>query len=191
MESKFGRIKVSNNSPVIVIFSLMCVVAFFINSMTQGTANRALFSVYRAPLTDPFTYVRMFGHIFGHANWNHLISNLTLILVVGPLLEEKYGSRNMIIVIVVTALITGLVNYTFFPSVRLLGASGVAFAFVLLSPFTNMKQGYIPITFILVVVIYLGGQVYEGLFVRNNISNITHIIGGIIGAVLGYRMQKE
>ena len=138
MESKFGRIKVSNNSPVIVIFSLMCVVAFFINGMTQGTANRALFSVYRAPLTDPFTYVRMFGHIFGHANWNHLISNLTLILVVGPLLEEKYGSRNMIIVIVVTALITGLVNYTFFPSVRLLGASGVAFAFVLLSPFTKV-----------------------------------------------------
>ena len=46
-------------------------------------------------------------------------------------------------------------------------------------------------TFILVAVVYIGGQVYNGLFVHDNVSNLTHIIGGIIGASLGYVMNKN
>ena len=56
-----------------------------------------------------------------------------MILIIGPLLEEKYGSKKMFSVILVTAVITGIVNYVFFPNIRLLGASGVAFALILLS----------------------------------------------------------
>lgn len=48
-----------------------------------------------------------------------------LILVVGPLLEEKYGSANILFVILATALVTGIVNFIFFPYTQLLGASGV------------------------------------------------------------------
>ena len=49
--------------------------------------------------------------------------NITLILVVGPMLEEKYGSKDIIFVIIATALVTGLVHFMFFPRVQLLGAS--------------------------------------------------------------------
>ena len=129
--------------------------------------------------------------MFGHANWQHFIGNIMLILVVGPLLEEKYGSANMVVVILSTALVTGLVNIILFPHVRLLGASGVVFAFILLSSFTSIKDGSIPMTFILVAVVYIGGQVYNGLFAHDNVSNLTHIIGGIIGASLGYVMNKN
>ena len=40
-------------------------------------------------------------------------------------------------------------------------------------------------------VIYLGQQVYDGIFVKDNVSNLTHILGGVMGAALGYVMNKN
>ena len=83
--------KISFNSPVILIFAIICLAAFALNYLTGGYSNRLLFSVYRAPLSDPLTYVRFVGHIFGHADWGHISANMTMLLLTGPLLEEKYG----------------------------------------------------------------------------------------------------
>ena len=118
------------------------------------------------------------------------MGNIMMILVVGPLLEEKYGSSNILFVILSTALVTGIVNFVFFPNVQLLGASGVVFAFILLSSLTSITEGKIPITFILVAIIYIGEQVYSGIFINDNVANLTHIIGGLVGSVLGYIMNK-
>ena len=63
------------------------------------------------------------------------------------------------------------------------------FAFILLSSITSFKKGEIPITFILVAVIYLGGQIYDGMFANDNISNMSHIIGGIVGAFCGFFLK--
>jgi len=133
----------------------------------------------------------MIGHVFGHAGWEHFIGNIMLLLIVGPLLEEKYGSSNILFVILATALATGIVNYIFFPHVQLLGASGVVFAFILLSPFTSVREGSIPITLVLVAALYIGGQVYSGVFADDNVSQLTHIVGGCVGAGLGYVMHKN
>ena len=114
-----------------------------------------------------------------------------MILVIGPLLEEKYGSSNMLFVILATAIVTGLAHMLLFPHVQLLGASGIVFALILLSSFTSIREGSIPLTFILITVIYIGGQIYNGLFVTDNISNLTHILGGFVGSGLGYVMNKN
>ncbi len=187
-EKKF---KVSFNSPVILGFALICLAALILGTMTRGRTNMMFFSVYRSSLMNPLTYIRFVGHIFGHAGWDHFLGNIMLILVVGPLLEEKYGSANMLFVIFVTALVTGIVNFALFPHVRLLGASGVVFALILLSSFTSIKEGSIPLTFILVAALYIGKQVYEGIFVSSNVSNLTHILGGLVGAGLGYALNKN
>ncbi len=191
MKDTVKKIKFSFNSPAVLGFTIICFVALILNWLTRGRANHAVFSVYHSSLLSPFTYVRMIGHVFGHANWEHFIGNIMLILVVGPLLEEKYGTSNLIFVMLTTALVTGIVNYIFFPHVQLLGASGVVFAFILLSPFTSVKEGTVPVTLVLVALIYIGGQIYEGLFIQNNVSNLTHILGGIVGAGLGYVMHKN
>ncbi|MGN0394510.1 MAG: rhomboid family intramembrane serine protease [Coprococcus sp.] len=184
-------LKISFNSPVILGFSFICLIALILNKITLGTSNAVFFMVYRSSLANPLTYLRMFTHVFGHSGWSHFINNITLLLVVGPLLEEKYGSKNMIAVITTTAFITGLVHFIFFPHTALLGASGVVFAMILLSSFTCIKGGAIPLTFILVAILYIGGQVYDCIFVRDNISNLTHIIGGIVGAGFGYLINVK
>lgn len=191
MDKMGKKFSISYNSPVVLTFSLICLGALVLGFVTGGYTNGLLFSVYRSSLADPLTYFRFVGHVFGHAGWDHFIGNMTLLLVVGPLLEEKYGSQNIAFVILATAVITGLVNFIFFPHTALLGASGVVFAFILLSSFTCMKDGKIPLTFILIVIIYIGGQVYQGIFVKDNVSNLTHIIGGGVGSGLGFAMSRN
>ena len=180
------RWHITFNAPVVLAFSALCVAATVLGQTSDGLTTQAFFMTYRSPLTDPLTYLRFFTHVLGHSGWDHLVGNLSYILLLGPLLEEKYGSRTLLAVIAVTAAITGILNYVLFPRIALCGASGVVFAFILLSSVTSIRTGEIPLTFILVAVIYLGQQVIQGVFVADNISNLSHIAGGVIGGVAGF-----
>lgn len=191
MSNGLRKVRISFNSPVILGFTIICLAALGLDILTKGVSNDLVFSVYNSSLLNPLTYVRFFGHVFGHSGWEHFIGNIMLILVVGPLLEEKYGSANILFVILATALVTGLVNFIFFPRIQLLGASGVVFALILLSSFTSIREGCLPLTFILVAAIYIGEQVYQGIVIDDNVSNLTHIIGGFVGAGLGYVLNKH
>lgn len=188
---KKPTLKISFNSPAVLIFALLCLGVLLLSNLTGGQTNEMFFSVYRSSLLSPLTWIRFFGHVLGHSGWQHFLGNMTLILLVGPLLEEKYGTSFMVKLILVTAFVTGLVNFIFFPSVSLCGASGVVFAFILLSSFTSISDGSIPVTFILIALIYIGGQIYDGIFVNDNVSQLTHIIGGIVGAAFGYLMSTR
>ena len=116
---------------------------------------------------------------------------MSYILLLGPMLEEKYGAGKILEVIGITAFVTAVVNYILFPTVALCGASGVVFAFILLVSFTNVREGEIPITVILVALIFIGQQVYEGIFLRDNVSNLSHVLGGVVGSVAGYKLNVK
>lgn len=188
---KFNHYKITFNSPVILSFVAVCFAALVLNYMTKGWSNQLVFMTYHSSLTEPMTYVRFFTHVFGHADWEHFIGNMSYILLLGPMLEEKYGSGKILQIIGITALVTGLINYLFFWNVALCGASGVCFAFILLSSFTSFREGEIPLTVILVAAIYLGQQIYEGIAVRDQISNMAHIFGGIVGGITGFSLNKK
>lgn len=162
-----------------------------LNYVTAGKSNELVFMTYHSSLSSPLTYIRFITHVFGHEGWEHFIGNMAYILLLGPMLEEKHGSLKTIEVIAVTALVTGIVNYVFFWNTALCGASGVVFAFILMSSFTRFREGEIPITFILVAVIYLGQQIYDGIVLHDSISNMAHILGGIVGGMLGFSLNKK
>ena len=185
------KTKVTFNAPVTLSFVIVCFVALILSDLTGGFTNDLLFSVYRSSLLSPFTLIRFFGHAIGHADWSHLLGNMMFILILGPLLEEKYGSRPLLVIMVATAFVTGVASFILFPNIQLLGASGIVFALILLSSFTSIGEGEIPLTFILVAILYIGEQVYDGIFLEDNISNFTHILGGICGAVFGYQLNKK
>ena len=189
MEKK--KFRVTFNAPVVLGIVAVSFVATLLNYLTGGRSNQVFFMTYHSSLLLPMTWIRAFTHIFGHANWTHLIGNMTYLLLLGPMLEEKYGSKTLLVVVALTALVTSLVNYIFFPFIALCGASGVVFAFILLSSFTSFREGEIPLTFILIAVFFIGQQVIEGITVRDNISNLSHIIGGIIGGFLGYILNVQ
>lgn len=185
------KLKISWNSPVVLSFVAVCLVATVLNYITAGKSNELLFMTYHSSLKSPMTYIRFFTHVFGHADWVHFMGNMSYILLLGPLLEEKYKSQTLIEVIAIAALVTGLINYFLFPNIALCGASGVVFAFMLLSSFTSFKEGEIPLTFLLVAVFFIGQQIIQGLTVEDNVSNMAHIVGGVVGGVCGYVLNKK
>ena len=185
-----GKFKISYNAPVVLAIVAISFIATLLGFISGDRITHALFMTYRAPLSNPLTWIRAFTHVFGHSGWAHFAGNMSYILLLGPLLEEKYSSGMLIMVTAVTAFVTSLINFVLFPSVALCGASGVVFAFILLSSFTSFKEGEIPLTFILVTVFFIGQQVIDAITVRDNISNLSHIIGGVIGGVIGYLMNK-
>lgn len=184
----FGKFQY--NAPVILTFTLISFCVLMVNQLTHGAANTAVFSIYRCGWLNPMQYVRMVTYIFGHADYSHFINNFTIILLVGPMLEEKYGSKPLIKMIAMTAIVTALVQVIFFGKTGLLGASGIAFMLILLSSFANYQKGKIPITLILVALIYLAGEIVDGVFAKDNISQMAHIIGGFCGCIFGWAITK-
>ena len=184
------RLRVQYNAPVVLTFALVSLGALALGWITGGRTTWLFFSVYRAPLSDPLTYVRMAGHVLGHSGYAHYLGNMMLLLVVGPPLEEKYGSRRLLACILITALVSGLVQFILFPGSALLGASGIVFMMIVLSSLAGMREGAIPLTLILVVVLYLGGEVVDALTVQDSVSHLTHIVGGLCGAALGFAMGR-
>ncbi len=177
--------KLKYNSPVTLTFALLCAVTLALNAITGGASNTLLFIVRRGSLASPLTYLRLFTHVLGHVSLDHYVSNMMLFLLLGPMLEEKYGSRDLALVIAITAFVTGAVHCLISPA-GLLGASGVVFAFIILASMTSFQAGEIPLTLVLVVVLYLGREVASGLFAQDNVSQLAHIVGGLSGAACGY-----
>ena len=127
---KIKNLKITFNAPVVLGIVGISFVATLLGYLTGNFTSRLLFTTYRSAIWSPMTWIRAFTHIFGHANMSYL-------LLLGPMLEEKHGSRTLAGVVAVTAFATSLVNYILFPNVMLCGASGVVFAFILLSSFTE------------------------------------------------------
>lgn len=188
MKKKFT---ITLNAPVVLGIVAISFIATVLGLVSAGGITSLLFMTYRAPLLSPLTWLRAFTHIFGHADIAHFAGNMSYLLLLGPMLEEKYGSGTLAVAVIITAFVTSLVNFIFFPTVALCGASGVVFAFIMLSSFTSFKEGEIPLTFILVAIFFIGQQIVDGLTVVDNISNMAHIVGGIVGGVLGYELNVK
>jgi membrane associated rhomboid family serine protease len=115
------------------------------------------------------------------------MSNFTFILLIGPILEEKYGSSRLLLMILFTGLVTGLLQVAVFTD-GLMGASGIVFMMIILGSFVNVRSGDIPLTFILVAVLFLGREVVQALG-EDQISQFAHIIGGICGGIFGFALN--
>ena len=174
--------KVQYNAPVVLTFALVSTIVLIVGSVVPG--NFMTFFTVPGRLGGVADVPRLFTHVIGHSGVMHLYGNMLLILLLGPILEEKYGSKRLLVMIAATALITGVLNVVLFDS-GLLGASGVVFMMILLSSITNVRDGMIPLTFILVVGLWIGQEVWDALG-NDSVSQFAHIAGGACGAGFGF-----
>lgn len=187
---KKRKIVFSFNAPAVLLFALLSLGALGLNTLTGGTSNRLVFSVYRSSFLNPLTYVRLFCHVLGHTSFSHYVSNMAFILALGPIVEERYGSGRLLFMIAVTALVSGLFHIFFGGSSMLLGASGIVYMLIFLASTSGSHTGEIPLTLVAVAVLYLTQEILSGLFTADNISQMAHIVGGICGAVMGLFLHR-
>lgn len=184
--------RIRYNAPITLTFALLSALVLAVDQLTGAgiipaicvVPGRGGFSFSSLP-----DYIRIFTHVIGHVSWEHLLSNFAIILLIGPILEEKYGSTSLLIMILITAMVTGLLNALIFSS-GLLGASGVAFMMILLVSFTNIRNGEIPLTFILILVLYLAKELISSVQ-ANQISEFAHIAGGACGSMFGFLRPRK
>ena len=180
------RWHLSYNAPVTLTFSIFCALILLMDKLLQYHLIPAVFTAPGAPFDyhSPLNFLRLFTHVLGHADWGHFLGNFSFILLLGPLMEERYGSPMLALMMTITALVTGVINACLIPS-PLVGASGIVFMMIILASATSFESGQIPLTLILVLIIYLGGEVYSALYVDDNVSQLAHIAGGVCGAFFG------
>lgn len=173
------------NSILILTFFFASFLALILNYITLGKSNDILFSTYRSSLYNPLTYLRMFTHILGHSDWKHFSNNFLYILLIGPMIEEKYGTNNLFIMILLTAGVTALINSAIGKK-KILGASGIVFMLIIISSFVNIESKKIPITLVLIFIFYIVNEILDGIFKKDKISQMGHIIGAMCGVVFGF-----
>lgn len=182
--------KIHYNAPVTLTYTFLSFLVLMMGIFTEHFTTNYFFTNFKTSFLDPLQYVRLVSHILGHGSWEHFAGNFLIILLLGPMLEEKYGSKAMVEMILTTALVTGLMN-TFAFQTGLLGASGIVFMFILLSSFANGQTGRVPLTLIIVIIIFLGREIINGMLLNDNISQVTHIIGGLCGGIFGKYIGRK
>ena len=180
--------KITFNSPLILAFSFACVVIYIFQHYF-GMFQNAFALSPNWNSRSFMSYFKMVSHTMGHANLEHLIGNLSFVLLIGPIVEKQYGYKFLIFMMIITALVTSVFQLTFFSN-GLMGASGIVFMLIILTSMANIKNKEIPLTFILVAIIFIGKEVL-GSFNNDNISHSAHIIGGVMGAIFGFAVAGK
>lgn len=173
------------NAPAVLCFTLLSLGALGLAVLTGGRSNQMFFSIYRSSFLNPLFYVRLFGHVLGHTSFSHYVTNMALILALGPIVEERYGSWRLLFMFAVTALISGLFHIFLGGNSMLMGASGIVYMLIFLASTAGAKSGEIPLTLVAVIVLYFSQEIMSGLFKSDDVSHLAHIVGGICGAVMG------
>lgn len=186
--SFFSKVRITYNAPVTLTFTLISALILLIdNLLLNNNLIPAIFTVPGNPnfhFNQPLDYLRLILHIFGHSDWNHLISNMSFILLLGPMLEERYGSGILSLMMIVTSLVTGVLNACF-SSLPMVGSSDIAFMMILLASFTSLSKNEIPLSFILILVLYIGREIVTHQQ-KDNIAIIAHIAGGLCGSLFAF-----
>jgi membrane associated rhomboid family serine protease len=185
--------RIRYNAPTTLTFTLLSGIVLLLNFTLLPGLIAGWFTTPTPFHSNSFQdYFKLISYPLGHANLEHFISNFTFILLLGPILEATYGSFSILFMMFATALVTGLLQVFFFPSIGLLGASGVVFMMIILASLVNFRKGEVPLSFIFVMLIYLGREVFNMVAAKvtpgsaNNISQFAHIIGGLVGSFFGF-----
>lgn len=185
MKIDLSSIQFDYNSKVIISYLLLSIGAWLLNKITFNKSNKLLFENYRSSPLNPLTYVRLFTHAIGHKDWDHLVGNFLYILLVGPMIEEKYGSVNLIIMLLITSLVIALYNIIFTNGI-ILGASGNVYMLIVLSSFSNISEGKIPLTVVLICIFYVISEAKKFLLEKKTkVYHDGHLIGAVCGLIFG------
>lgn len=184
----FGIMKITVKAPLTVIFAVVTVMFYFL-FQNNGPVPRVFVLHGDFQLTDPLWYPSLIGYTMGHVSINHLVGNMSLFILLGHIIEKRYGSKKMFFMLTATGAVTALMHILLFDH-KLIGASGLVFMMIVLSSLIDIRDRELPISFLLIVVLFIGKEVVES-FENDAVSQFAHIFGGVMGAVFGFRFRRS
>lgn len=198
------NIKVAYDAPVTLTFVIVCAIIFLINMIfMKGGKALGFEKIFASPTNQagalpfipsaPLSYVRLLFYIFG-ADFAGLstgfssgaaslfFTSVIVILLLGPGMEERYGSVIIGIMIFVSALFSGVLNACFCET-TLVGAAPLVFMMLFLNAFISFskKKIELPSTGVMVTMIILMQLNGAGA-----VKIIICIAGGLCGSLFAF-----
>lgn len=188
------KIKFTYDAPVTLTFSLVCIVVYLVDTFILKSYLSS--SILLSPtsgsgllpfsFSDPLSYARLFLYVFGSGSINLLLSNLVLILLLGPSIEDYYGSVIIGIMMAVSILFSGVINACFCTS-ALQGSAVIVFMMIFLNGFIAIAKRKLTLSFIVVFLMFTVFQWLENKqpgVVDGIVTVLINIGGGLCGSLI-------
>lgn len=131
--------------------------------------------------------------MFLHAGVNHILFNMYALLIFGPILEQKIGTKRFLLIYLFSGVIAAFLSSFFYELA--LGASGaimgVIGTLIILMPNLGLL-----LFFVVPMPLWIAGIVYAaidlfGIFFPSGIGNIAHLVGMGCGLLYGLYLKKQ
>lgn len=192
MAKKKSNLKFSYDAPVTLTFALITIVVFLLDTLAfKGSLNLKFLhtptsSVGAFPFSfkEPLSIVRLFLHVFGNVDKSYLICNLIFILLLGPEMENRYGSVIIGIMIFVSALFSGVLSASFCKA-EVCGSDPIVFMLIILWTMMHLSRKKISGTSIAVIILFAFME-----FFRKNPNGVVGVVvilaGGLCGSLFAF-----
>jgi membrane associated rhomboid family serine protease len=192
MAKKKLKLKFHYDSPVMITFAIITLFVFILDTFALKGKLKAMWLVTPTAADGQFPFafsdfpsiLRLFIHVFGYSQNEILICNLIFILLLGPQMEERYGSVIIGIMIFVSSLFSGVLNACFCKN-AVCGAEPIVFMLILLWTMMQLSRSKISASAIAVIALFITMLVF-----RKNPNGVVGLVviaaGGLCGSLFAF-----
>ena len=182
------NLRIKNAALSLIILNVI----IFIMQATIGRGFTESFMLIPSDiLTRPWIIITS---MFLHGSFNHLLFNMYALLIFGPLLEQRIGSRKFLYMYIVSGIVAAL-GFSAFYTTPELGASGAIMGMlgvlIILMPDLQLLFFFvIPMSLRTAGIIWIVIDII-GIFLPNGIANLAHLFGMGYGLFYGMGLKKQ
>jgi len=163
------------NRSVVMPIVIINVIMFFLQILIGESFTNAFLLLSAEAFQRPWILVTS---MFLHGGVAHLIFNMYVLLMFGPIIEQRIGPKRFLFIYFTAGIMASIVSTFFYPAA--LGASGAIFGILgclaILRPKMRVYVGYVPMPMIIAAVVWAAGDLL-GMFIPSGTANAAHLFG--------------
>lgn len=190
------KIKFNYDAPVTLTFTLLSVLLFVIDFVfLKERLNSSIFITptvsgdFQFSFSSLNSYLRLFLYIFGRESTLLFFSRLVIITLLGPRMEERYGSAVIGIMILVSTLFTGVLSASCCKH-PFNGTDPIVFMLILLDMLFHISKKTISLSSALATALFIAC-----LFINPNENGLVGILivlaGGLCGSLFAFMASPK
>jgi rhomboid protease GluP len=178
------------SAPAVTVILVVNVVFFFLQQFVPGLTQKLFLEPVQIAAGE---WWRLLTPIVLHGGLLHLFFNCYVLFMLGPNVEQAFGTTRFIAMYVAAGLLASAFSFAFPPDVPSLGASGsifgiagVLFVYLFKRRRSQFVRGHLrQIAFFIGINLLFG---FTGIFAIDNYAHIGGLVGGLI---LGFGFDRE
>ena len=140
-------------------------------------------------LANPWHYLRLFFHPFGHHSVLALCANAAFLFFLSPLVEKKYTKSILLGMFFTCALVSASLTVAFFPN-PIQGGTGFTFLYLLLCLIDSLEKQEFSFSLCIILILFLIRVFYEAVD-EQDLSAFMHLVGSLVASILAFIHTKK